>query len=297
MICTRLIALASLASVLAFCGISAGCDQTPLQPTVLTVTAIAPSGGGTGGGTRVTISGSGFRTGATVSFGGAAAVATVMSPTTIVADAPAHTAGTVDIVVTNSGSQQSSLRAAYTYAEEVTFTISGDITEMTEAGPVPVAEMLVAEPSTRTSTLTDENGSYTLAGIRAMSTAISTSKPGYVNETKPLTVSGDTRFDIRVARIGPFTLSGIVYEQTSDGRVPLEGVVLYCDSCGSPVGHTFVTTDSDGFYSLSWVLNGKTFLQFISKEGYRYAGPIEQLGIPVMINGSNTRFDIELVRR
>ena len=40
----------------------------------------------------------------------------------------------------------------------------------------------------------------------------------------------------------------MVYETTPDGRVPLEGVVLYCDGCGSPVGHTFVTTDTNGLY-------------------------------------------------
>jgi hypothetical protein len=88
----------------------------------------------------------------------------------------------------------------------------------------------------------------------------------------------------------------MVFETTPDGRMPLEGVVLYCDGCGSPVGHTFVTTDANGLYRFAWTLNGKNWIQFISKNGYRYAGPIESLGIPVNVIG-DTRFDIELVKR
>ena len=104
------------------------------------------------------------------------------------------------------------------------------------------------------------------------------------------------QLDLRVERFASFVLSGMVYETTPDGRVPLDGVVLYCDGCGSPVGHTFVTTDANGLYSFAWTLNGKNWIQFVSKDGYRYAGPIEPYGIPVNVNG-DTRFDIELVKR
>ena len=55
--------------------------------------------------------------------------------------------------------------------------------------------------------------------------------------------------------------------------MPLDGVVLDCDGCGSPVGHTFVTTDANGLYRFEWTLNGKNWIQFLSKDGYRYAGP------------------------
>ncbi len=104
------------------------------------------------------------------------------------------------------------------------------------------------------------------------------------------------QLDLRIERFRTFVLSGMVYENTPDGRVPLDGVVLYCDGCGSPVGHTFVTTDANGLYRFEWTLNGKNWIQFISKDGYRYAGPSEPFGIPVNVNG-DTRFDIELVKR
>ena len=88
----------------------------------------------------------------------------------------------------------------------------------------------------------------------------------------------------------------MVYEVVAGVRVPIEGVRLYCDGCGSPVGHTFVDTDADGLYGLSWVLPGVTYLQVIGKAGFRYEGPIHSLGIPITITG-DTKFDIELIRR
>ena len=244
----------------------------------------------------MTLAGVGFRSGASVSFDGVAANATVTDSTRIVVDTPAHAAGLVDVVVTNPNGQKGSLQGAYRYGPEPTFTISGDVTETTESGPMPVAGAMVMELSTRAFALTGEDGSYTLPGLRAMSTSVSASKSGYVTQTKPLTVTGDARLNLVISRPPPYVLSGLVYEVTAAGRVPIDGVVLYCDGCGSPEGHTFVTTDAEGFYSLSWVLPGVTYLQVIGKTGFKYEGPIQSLGIPVTING-NTRFDIELVRR
>ena len=63
-----------------------------------TVSGISPASGTTAGGTPVTITGTGFLAGATVSFGGTAATGvTVASSTSITATAPAHTAGTVSV--------------------------------------------------------------------------------------------------------------------------------------------------------------------------------------------------------
>jgi hypothetical protein len=68
-----------------------------------TVTGVSPSAGKTSGGTTVTISGSGFVTGATVSFGSAKATVTNVSPGSIKATAPAGTAGSVNVTVTTPG--------------------------------------------------------------------------------------------------------------------------------------------------------------------------------------------------
>ncbi len=81
-----------------------------------TVTLISPTSGTTGGGTAITITGTGFLAGATVSLGGTAATnIVVVSPTSITATTPAHAAVAVNVTVTNTDSQSGTLPNAYTY--------------------------------------------------------------------------------------------------------------------------------------------------------------------------------------
>jgi acid phosphatase len=84
--------------------------------TAPTVTAVNPTSGPTTGGTSVTVSGTAFAAGATVTFGGTAATNVVVSnSTTITATTPAHVAGAVDVVVTNSNGQSGGKLSAFTY--------------------------------------------------------------------------------------------------------------------------------------------------------------------------------------
>ena len=88
----------------------------PIPPGPPTVASVCPGAGSTDGGTPVTITGSGFMTGATVRFGGVLATnVAVSSSTTITAIAPGHAAGAVDIVVTNSDTQSGTLTNGFTY--------------------------------------------------------------------------------------------------------------------------------------------------------------------------------------
>ncbi|MEA3019605.1 MAG: hypothetical protein QOI47_1129 [Actinomycetota bacterium] len=78
---------------------SLACTAAPPTPKV---TAVTPTYGPAAGGTQTTITGTGFGSGATVSFGGVAASAvTVQSSTSILATAPAGTR-TVDVRVTTA---------------------------------------------------------------------------------------------------------------------------------------------------------------------------------------------------
>jgi hypothetical protein len=80
------------------------------------VTSVAANVGALGGGTAVTITGSDFLTGASVSFGGSACTAiTVVNATTITCTTPAHAAGAVTVTVTNADTQSGNAAAAYTY--------------------------------------------------------------------------------------------------------------------------------------------------------------------------------------
>jgi hypothetical protein len=75
----------------------------------------------------VTVNGTGFQSGATVNFGGTAATSVVVvSATKITAVAPAHTAGAVNVVVTNTDTGTGTLTNGYTYAE--LFDPNGDHT-------------------------------------------------------------------------------------------------------------------------------------------------------------------------
>src|SRR6185436_12254133 len=81
-----------------------------------TVSAITPTSGTANGGTAVTITGTGFLAGATVKLGGTSATGvTVVNSTSITATTPAHAAGAVSVVVTNSDAQSGTLTNGYTY--------------------------------------------------------------------------------------------------------------------------------------------------------------------------------------
>jgi hypothetical protein len=280
--------------VVALCALVAACDKT--QPTPLSVSSISPRAGSMSGGTRVTISGVGFKPGAIVQFAGIPAVTLTVTPNTITADTPAYAAGGVIVIVTNTDSHSATLPGVFTYEVEPAFTISGTITELTPDGEAPVDGVKIQESGTRSFVLTDATGTYRLGNLRLPSFTIVISKAGYDSITTPVTATSDVQINRRITRFLAFVLSGLVYETTPSGRVPLNGVVLYCDGCGSPDGHTFVTTDANGLYAFEWTRNGKNWIQFVSKDGYRYAGPIELFGIPVTVDG-NTTFDIELVKR
>lgn len=89
--------------------------QSSSSPS-FTVSGISPSSGTTSGGTSVKITGTGFLSGATVTFDGIAGTnVTVPNSSTIDATTPSHTAGTVNVVVTNGIGQSGTLTNAYTY--------------------------------------------------------------------------------------------------------------------------------------------------------------------------------------
>ena len=97
-----------------------------------TLGSVSPVAGPTAGGTAVTLSGTGFRTGMQVSFGGVPATGVSVSPggTQLTAVTPAHAAGAVSVSVTTPGGADS-LSGAYTY---VVLPAVTDVTP--DAGPV-----------------------------------------------------------------------------------------------------------------------------------------------------------------
>lgn len=89
---------------------------SPLDYVPPTVSSVIPATGPTAGGTLVTINGSGFLSGATVTIGGAACSSVVrVNSTTITAVSPAGVAGARDVVVTNPDAQSTTLSGAFLF--------------------------------------------------------------------------------------------------------------------------------------------------------------------------------------
>ena len=106
-----------------------------------TVTSVSPSNGPTAGGTAVTITGTNFATGATVTFGATAATnVVVVSGTSITASTPAGTVGAVTVTVTNPLAQSGSLPNGFTYVAvtNITFVQGNSATPQTSQASVPV---------------------------------------------------------------------------------------------------------------------------------------------------------------
>jgi hypothetical protein len=109
---------------------AAGCSDAKganvaVSPTPVSVTSVVPATGPLAGGTNVTINGSGFAAGATVTFGGTAATnVVIVSGIKITAKTPAHAAGAVAVKVTNVDTTNGTLAAGFTYAQQ--FDPNGD---------------------------------------------------------------------------------------------------------------------------------------------------------------------------
>ena len=103
----------------------------PVAPVAPAAPAPAPSisrlssqAGSTLGTTPLSILGTGFQAGATVTFGGVAAGSS-FSNGMLHLSTPAHVAGAVDVVVTNPDGQTTTAAGAFTYAEPDGFDFNG----------------------------------------------------------------------------------------------------------------------------------------------------------------------------
>lgn len=99
----------------------AGFTYTTSTPSI---SSVSPNAGPTTGGTAITVNGSNFSTGATISFGGTAASGvSYVSSTQLKATTPAHATGAVSVQVTNSDGTSTTLANAFTYGS-TTFSVN-----------------------------------------------------------------------------------------------------------------------------------------------------------------------------
>ena len=102
--------------------VNSGRPESPYQVVVVdqpTVTSLSPVSGPAAGSTRVNISGTNFKAGATVTFGGAiASSVTVLSANQITCATPAHIPVAADVVVTNPDSQVGTFLRGFTFESD-----------------------------------------------------------------------------------------------------------------------------------------------------------------------------------
>ena len=98
----------------------AGTSNAPLA-----INAIDPARGLTVGGAIVRITGSGFRSGTTVTFDNSRATAFIETSTTLSVTTPAHAPGAADVALTNPDGQSVRLSRAYTYVVPDSFDFNG----------------------------------------------------------------------------------------------------------------------------------------------------------------------------
>ena len=209
-----------------------------------------------------------------------------------------------------------------TRAAEPTYTLSGVIVADTPTGLAPVEGVLVQVNMIKPAT-TDSNGFYSIPGLVLTGLApnvaighfntVTAWKPSYVNDTRTLTISGDTQHDIQLVRRATFTLSGVVSERTATGLVPVEGVRIddwSCDpvfpgnrlpvpsdGCNYGLSRS-TTTDKSGRYNVPGVYASRNLI-CATKDGYEgnvADSECEGYSTSLTLDG-DTRFDIQLVRR
>jgi hypothetical protein len=211
-----------------------------------TVSSVSPSSGSTGGGTSVTVTGTGF-TGATgVSFGSVAASFTVNSDTSITATAPAQAAGTVDITVT-------------TYAATSSTSANDHYTYSAAAAPAVTSVSPSSGSTSGGATVTVLGSGFTGASAVSFGSTAAASflviSDTAILATSPAATTGT--IDISVT-----TPSGSSSTSSSDhftfNAAAVPSVSSLSSSSGSTAGGSVITITGSGFTGASGVSFGST---------------------------------------
>jgi hypothetical protein len=137
------------------------------SPPVLT--SVTPNTVPLGGGLKVLLAGKGFEAGATVTVDGVQVPTTFVDDTLVFITAPAHAAGTVDVTVTNTDQQSSTLAGGLTYAN-ITLGNAPAVTSITPArGPTTGGTVALVIGTNFTQGIRVLFGSTPATGVTVMS--------------------------------------------------------------------------------------------------------------------------------
>src|ERR1019366_6300280 len=205
-----------------------------------TVSSVAPNNGPVAGGTAVTITGTNFAAGATVTFGGTAATSVVVvNSTTITATTPAGSAGAVTVTVTNSGGQSGSLTNGFTYIAQPTVSSVSPNSGSTAGG--------TAVTITGTNFVTGATGTF--GGTAATSVVVVNSTTN--TATTPVGSAGAVTVTVMVSGQSGSLTNGYTY-------VVAPSVSSVSPNSGSVAGGTAVTITGTNFAAGATVKFGST---------------------------------------
>lgn len=141
----------------------------------------------------------------------------------------------------------------------------------------------------------DSSSSYTGPSTSSTPSPAPSSFPSSSPSLPPMPPGYPPGFPPAGFTLSNVTLSGVVFEETPNGRSPIEvPYVVYCELCGAET-HTWAGTDARGFYSFTGVwTDGRFPIRLLIKTD-GYYDP-EGGWRDVVVNG-DTRLDVRLVRR
>ncbi len=216
-----------------------------------TVSSLGTTSGSTGGGTAVTINGSGFTNAASVSFGGVPAASFwVISDTEIGAIAPPQDAGTYDVSVTNAGGTSalsSSDRYTYTAAAAPTVTSLGTSSGTTAGG---------TSVTINGSGFTGAGGVY-FGGVVA--TSFTVNSDSSITAIAPSQAAGTVDVTVATPTGTSATSSADQFTYSNAAAPSVTGLSL---TSGSTGGGTVVTIDGSGFTGATGVNFGSVAASF-----------------------------------
>jgi subtilisin family serine protease len=192
------------------------------------VSSIEPSSGTTLGGAQVTIKGSGFVSGATVTIGGAATEVLVVSATVITAKTAAHAEGEDPVVVTDAGGTSSG-SVKYTYVVPPTVSSIEP-----SSGPAAGGTAVTVRGANLSGASAVKFGSAVATGVKVES-------PSEIAATSP---AGSGTVDVTVTTAGGQSAEGSADHFT---YIAAPTVTKVEPSSGPEAGGTTVTIKGSGF--------------------------------------------------
>jgi hypothetical protein len=224
------------------------------------VTSLSPTTGPIAGGTVVTITGTGFTGATSVTFGGTPAAVTAVTATTITVTAPAHTAGTVDVLVTTPSGT-----SANTAADNFIYTSGPTVTSISpKAGPVEGGTLVTITGSGFTGATSVTFGGTSVTPTVVNDTTITATSPARAAGTvdvlvvTPLGTSANTAADDFVYGGGPIitSISPTNGPQAGGNTVTITGT-----------GFTGATSVTFGATSLTPTVSSDTSISVVAPAG------------------------------